>query len=105
MLFLEEDRLRVEWSAADIEVWLKSGRKNSQRREIVVDSYEITIFPAESVNNSQTVAALDSGLGASSTGSLTSRTRLNLIRLLGTKVHKTDYVIGVIHQNKRLKVS
>jgi hypothetical protein len=65
MLFLEEDKLRVVWSAADIEVWLKSGRKNSQRREIVVDSYEITIFPAESVNNTQTVPASDSGVSSS----------------------------------------
>ncbi len=68
MLSLEEDRLRIVWSAADIEVWLKSGRKNSQRREIVVDSYEVTIFPAESVNNTQTVPASDSGV--SSSGSL-----------------------------------
>ncbi len=68
MLSLEEDRLRIVWSAADIEVWLKSGRKNSQRREIVVDSYEVTIFPAESVNNTQTVPVSDSGV--SSSGSL-----------------------------------
>ena len=49
------------WSAADIEVWLKSGRKNSRQREIVVDSYEVTIFPAESVNNTHTVPAVSAG--------------------------------------------
>jgi hypothetical protein len=66
MLVLEEDKLKVVWSAADIEVWLKTGRKTSRQKEI--DSYEVTIFPAESVNNTQTVPAVASGSGASTTG-------------------------------------
>jgi hypothetical protein len=41
MLVLEEDKVKVVWSAADIEVWLKTGRKNSRKQEIVVDSYEV----------------------------------------------------------------
>ena len=67
---MEEDKLKVVWSAADIEVWLKSGRKISRQKDIVVDSYEVTIFPAESVNNTHTVPALGAGPSAIPVGEL-----------------------------------
>ena len=46
----EEDKLKIMWGPADIERWLQTGvRSSSTQRAIEIDSYEVTIFPAESV--------------------------------------------------------
>lgn len=57
-LILEEDKLKVIWKPADIEVWLQSGKKSHSQKAIVIDSYEVTIFPAESVKHTHTLTAL-----------------------------------------------
>ncbi|XP_023323607.1 uncharacterized protein LOC111697737 isoform X2 [Eurytemora carolleeae] len=44
---VEEDRLRITWSPAKIEEWLV----DHSHRGIVVDCYDVTIFPAESIKN------------------------------------------------------
>lgn len=57
-LQLEEDKLKITWEPADIERWLHSGKHGARiSSSIEIDSYEVTIFPAETVNNSQTVSA------------------------------------------------
>ena len=45
-----EDKLRIKWKPASLETWLK----NNHHKNIAVDSYDVTIFPAESSNNSVT---------------------------------------------------
>lgn len=56
-LKLEEDRVKVTWKRADIEKWLLAGSQDiKNQNKITIDCYEVTIFPAESVKNSQTVA-------------------------------------------------
>jgi hypothetical protein len=46
----EEDKLKIMWGPADIERWLQTGKRSSStQRAIEIDSYEVTIFPAESV--------------------------------------------------------
>ena len=45
---VEEDKLKIIWNAAIIERWLV----NNSHREINVNSYDVTIFPAESSKNS-----------------------------------------------------
>ena len=76
-LILEEDKLKVAWNAADIEVWLKTDRsrnsgpnwnRKSKKNKISVDSYEVTIFPAESVINAHTIPAFESESQSASTG-------------------------------------
>ena len=59
-LVLEEDKLKVKFGPADIERWLQSGSKRpmGHNRSITIENYEVTIFPAESVNNTQTLSAL-----------------------------------------------
>ena len=57
---VEEDKVKVIWSAALIEKWLV----HHSHREISVTSYDVTIFPAESSRNSVTkVLILDSESG------------------------------------------
>ena len=50
---VEEDKLKVIWNAALVEKWLVS----NEHREIKVNSYDVTIFPAESSKNSVTKKA------------------------------------------------
>jgi len=47
---VSEDRLTIKWKPASLEYWLES----NQHKGIVVDSYDVTIFPAESMTNSVT---------------------------------------------------
>ncbi|TRY75203.1 hypothetical protein TCAL_00641 [Tigriopus californicus] len=55
---LEEDKVKIMWKPADIERWLMSGTKHTRtQKSIDIDSYEVTIFPAETVNNTQNVSA------------------------------------------------
>lgn len=55
---LEEDKVKIMWKPADIERWLTSGTKHTRtQKSIDIDSYEVTIFPAETVNNTQNVSA------------------------------------------------
>ncbi len=62
-LQLEEDKLKISWKPADIERWLHTGDSSGVRshRSIGIDSYEVTIFPAESVKHSQTLPAWRGG--------------------------------------------
>ena len=53
-LLLEEDKLKIVWRPAKIERWLRSGFSH---RAITIDSYEVTIFPAETVQNTSTKPA------------------------------------------------
>ena len=52
---VEEDKVRVVWEPAGLELWLQ---KNSHKG-IQVDSYDVTIFPAETVQNSKTLQPKD----------------------------------------------
>ena len=56
-LFLEEDKVKVKFGPADIERWLQHGVYNKAQRAITIDNYEVTIFPAESVNHTHTIPA------------------------------------------------
>ena len=56
-LSLEEDRLKIMWYPADIEKWLHSSRSRYRVGSIEIDSYEVTIFPAERFNSTQTVSS------------------------------------------------
>ena len=59
-LFLEEDKVKVKFGPADIERWLQNGVYNKAtktQRAITIDNYEVTIFPAESVNHTHTIPA------------------------------------------------
>ena len=47
---VEEEKLKVIWKPASLENWLEE----NSHKGIIVDSYDVTIFPAESVNNSVT---------------------------------------------------
>ena len=47
---VEEEKLKVIWKPASLENWLEE----NAHKGIAVDSYDVTIFPAESVNNSVT---------------------------------------------------
>eukprot|EP00092_Neocalanus_flemingeri_P032028 GFUD01034810.1.p1 GENE.GFUD01034810.1~~GFUD01034810.1.p1 ORF type:complete len:905 (+),score=215.05 GFUD01034810.1:108-2822(+) len=47
---VEEEKIKVVWKPASLENWLEE----NSHKGIVVDSYDVTIFPAESVNNSVT---------------------------------------------------
>ena len=60
-LELEEDKLRIKWGPSDIELWLQSGsHKKASQRSIEIDNYEVTIFPAESVNHTHTLQSITS---------------------------------------------
>ena len=56
---VEEDKLKVVWNPASLENWLKS----NSHKGIEVDSYDVTIYPAESVNNSVTKFKKDKDSG------------------------------------------
>ena len=47
---VEEDKLRMTWNPASLEKWLEE----NSHEGLAVNSYDVTIFPAESVNNSIT---------------------------------------------------
>ena len=57
-LTLEEDRLQISWFPSDVEKWSRDQREN---HVINIESYEVTIFPAERVNNTQSVPSAMSG--------------------------------------------
>ncbi|XP_059078716.1 uncharacterized protein LOC131877137 [Tigriopus californicus] len=102
-LHLEEDRLKVTWRPADIEKWLHNGKRKSNAEKIItVDCYEITIFPAESVKNSQSVVPKELGLegaeysawfydlqGGRTEYVLTVATMIGKSRMKGTKIVTT----------------
>ena len=52
---VEEDKVKVIWSPASLENWLQ----HNSHKGIEVDSYDVTIYPAESVNNSVTKTQAD----------------------------------------------
>ncbi len=62
-LELEEDKLKVTWFPADIELWTRDKGSHVKvprsARAIELESYEVTIFPAETVNNTVTLKADD----------------------------------------------
>ena len=47
---VEEDKVKVMWNPASLENWLET----NQHKDIEVDSYDVTIYPTESVNNTVT---------------------------------------------------
>ena len=49
-LRVEEEKVKIIWKPASLENWLEE----NSHKGILVDSYDVTIFPAESVNNSVT---------------------------------------------------
>lgn len=49
-LKVEEDKVKVMWNPASLENWLES----NSHKGIGVDSYDVTIYPSESINNSVT---------------------------------------------------
>ncbi len=52
----EEDKLMVTFGPAIVEKWLDKGMKVAKpSRPLGIDSYEVTIFPAESANHTNTV--------------------------------------------------
>ena len=54
----EETRIKIEWCPAYVEKWLNDDRDSSiNHKSIHIDSYEVAIFPAESVNNIKTLPA------------------------------------------------
>lgn len=57
---LEEDKLKVKWGPSTIERWLQSGiqSQSNKTKHIFIDSYEVTIYPAESVNHTYTVPSV-----------------------------------------------
>ncbi len=61
-LEVEEDKLKVIFGPSDIERWLQAGKNKASRstRSILIDSYEVTIFPAESVYHTHNIPALTS---------------------------------------------
>ncbi len=40
-LVLEEDKLKVSWKPADIELWMHDGKRYRSQRAIDIDSYEV----------------------------------------------------------------
>ena len=57
-LRIEEDKLKVEWHPALAEKWLSPKNRPSFRNRIIdIDAYEVTIFPAEKVENTLRQAA------------------------------------------------
>ena len=49
---------KVTWAPAEIEMWLQYGKRRSkEQRQIDIHSYDVTIFPAESLLNSHSVPA------------------------------------------------
>ena len=56
---VEEDKVKVVWNPASLENWLES----NSHKGIEVDSYDVTIYPAESVNNTVTKLKKDKDSG------------------------------------------
>jgi hypothetical protein len=56
---LEEDKLKISWIPADIERWMRDeGRKKYRSSNpIDLESYEVTIFPAETMHNTINILA------------------------------------------------
>ena len=57
-LNVEEDRLGVSWYPSDVERWSKdhNDKLTAEVRKLIhIESYEVTIFPAERFNNTQSV--------------------------------------------------
>ena len=55
-LNVEEDRLGVSWYPSDVERWSKdhNDKLTAEVRKLIhIESYEVTIFPAERFNNTQ----------------------------------------------------
>ena len=75
-----EDKLRVKWKPASLESWLES----NQHKGIIVDSYDVTIYPAESINNSVTKRTDEKD----SSGSYST----TFLDLLGGK---TEYIVTI----------
>ncbi|TRY63902.1 hypothetical protein TCAL_14320 [Tigriopus californicus] len=79
---VEEDKVEIKWREAEIDHWLKNRKKSSSwMRNVTIDSYEVTIFPAETVNHSQTIS--------SNTGSIYAACFRDL------SGGKTEYVITI----------
>lgn len=47
---IKEDKIKVRWRPASLESWLET----NQHKGICIDSYDVTIFPSESIKNSVT---------------------------------------------------
>ena len=58
-LHVEEDKLKVSFGPCDVERWLQSDRKSAYKRQrsIIIEYYEVTIYPAESSNHTRQIAA------------------------------------------------
>ena len=57
-LVVEEDKLKVSWLPADIEKWLRravSRKELPKGSSIDLESYEVTLYPAETVRNTRTL--------------------------------------------------
>ena len=56
-LLVEEDKLKVSWLPADIEKWLRRavGKGEPSQGSIALESYEVTVYPAETVRNTRTL--------------------------------------------------
>jgi hypothetical protein len=58
-VLLEEDKLKISWIPADIERWMRDEGQTKFRSSnpINLESYEVTIFPAETMHNTITILA------------------------------------------------
>ena len=54
---LEEDKLKISWRPADLEKWMRDEGRQIPRgqKPINLESYEVTIFPTETVNHTRTL--------------------------------------------------
>ena len=78
---VEEDKVKVVWNPASLEDWLE----NNSHKGIEVDSYDVTIYPAESINNSVTKYKKDkdsSGMYSAWFFDLLVRFRCNVLLLM-----------------------
>ena len=57
-LDLEEDKLKISWAPANMELWLGHQSGSKAPVPLRVDTYEVTIYPSESVKNTQTLPAV-----------------------------------------------
>ena len=53
----EETGIKIEWYPANVEKWLNNNPSSLNQSSIHIDSYEVTIFPAENVNNVKVLPA------------------------------------------------
>ena len=55
---LEEKKLGIEWYPAQAECWLNNMALSTVRhKSINIDSYEVTIYPADIIHNTRTIPA------------------------------------------------